>query len=209
MGTDISGFIECRAWKAPGNSERAVWRAAIDLFVLNITRNYDAFGCLFGIRNFANFRPLAEGRGLPADASDVVRAELDGLSQWPEQAFGTTWISWAELASVDWDERAAAPDSRLHEYRQTDEGLKLVGKSGWSAAFARAVGLTSGSGDESRTWPEGSEWLVDDVLYRSEVMTRRGAVPENGEWKPVWDVMAALAALHGDENVRLVVWFDN
>jgi hypothetical protein len=54
MGTDISGFIECQAWKPPANSERAVWRPAIDLFLLNTTRNYDVFGCLFGIRNYAN-----------------------------------------------------------------------------------------------------------------------------------------------------------
>jgi hypothetical protein len=126
--------------------------------------------------------------------------------RWPDQAFGTTWIGWTELASVDWDERAAAPDSRLHQYRRTDDGLKFIGKASWSAGFARAVGL---AGDEPRTWPEGSEWLVGDVLYRSEVMTRREAVPEHGEWKPVWDVMAALAAVHGDENVRLVAWFDN
>lgn len=209
MGTDISGFVECRAWLLHEDGEQTPWRAAVDLFFLNITRNYDAFGCLFGIRNYANFRPLAEGRGLPADPSETVREELDRLSQWPDQAFGTTWISWAELKSIDWDERAATPDSRLHQYRQTDEGLKLIGKASWSAQFARAAGLAAKPGDEPQTWPEGREWLVDDVLYRSEVMTRRGAVPRDGEWKPVWTVMEALAALHGDDNVRLVVWFDN
>nr|WSW68060.1 hypothetical protein OG461_18700 [Streptomyces sp. NBC_00995] len=39
-------------------------------------------------------------------------------------------------------------------------------------------------------------------------MTRREAVPREGEWKPVWSVMEAPAAVHGDENVRLTVWFD-
>lgn len=48
MGTDISGFVECRAWHLHEEDEDSVWRAAIDLFFLNITRNYDAFGCLFG-----------------------------------------------------------------------------------------------------------------------------------------------------------------
>ena len=126
MGTDISGFVECRSWRLHEDGEDTPWRAAIDLFFLNITRNYDAFGCLFGIRNYANFRPLATERGLPADASEAVRAELDRLSQWPDQAYGTTWVSWAELVAIDWTEEAEAPDSRLHRYRQTPEGLKLV-----------------------------------------------------------------------------------
>ncbi|WP_406500059.1 hypothetical protein OG936_36625 [Streptomyces sp. NBC_00846] len=63
--------------------------------------------------------------------------------------------------------------------------------------------------DEAQEWPEGSEWLIGDALYRSEKLRRRDAVPETGEWKPVWMVMEALASQHGDDNVRLVVWFGN
>lgn len=118
MGTEISGFVECRASHLHEEGRVSAWRVAIDLFLLNITRNYDAFGCLFGVRNYADFRPLAADRGLPADASETVRAELDKLAQWPEQAYGTTWITWAELKAVDWDEPAEKTDSRLHEYRQ-------------------------------------------------------------------------------------------
>ncbi|MFD8205564.1 hypothetical protein ACFV2S_04000 [Streptomyces sp. NPDC059695] len=39
-------------------------------------------------------------------------------------------------------------------------------------------------------------------------MSRRDAVPERGAWAPVWATMRALADVHGDEQVRLVVWFD-
>ncbi|WP_351226092.1 hypothetical protein [Streptomyces sp. NPDC002133] len=206
MGTDISGFVECRAWHL--HKEDEDWRAAIDLFFLNTTRNYDAFGCLFGVRNYANFRPLAADRGLPAGASETVRAELERLAQWygPDQAYGTTWITWAEIKEVDWDEPAEKADSRLHEYRQTPDGLRLTGKAAWSPRFAQAVGLQPG---EDREWPEGTEWLIGDTLYRSEKIRRRDAVPATGEWKSVWTVMEALAAQHGDDNVRLVVWFDN
>ena len=91
---------------------------------------------------------------------------------------------------------AATPPSRC--WSQTAAPARIARKS-----------TTGTRADEPRTWPEGSEWLIDDVLYRSEVVTRREAVPEHGEWKPVWDVMAALAPVHGDENVRLIVWFDN
>ncbi|WP_405999253.1 hypothetical protein [Streptomyces sp. NBC_00829] len=209
MGTDISGFVECRAWRADEGERDLVWRAAADLFLLNDTRNYDAFGCLFGVRNFANFRPLAAERGRPVDASEEVRAELDRLAPWPDQAYGTTWITWAELEAVDWDEPAERPDSRIHQYRQTPDGLRLVGKSGWSPEFARAVGLQQQLSGPRPTWPEGTEWLIGDTLYRSETLRRRDAVREDGEWKPVWDAMEALATEHGDDHVRLVVWFDD
>ncbi|MFJ8007365.1 hypothetical protein [Streptomyces fagopyri] len=209
MGTDISGFVECRAWHLNEEDEDSVWRAAIDLFFLNITRNYDAFGCLFGVRNYANFPPLAADRGLPADASETVRVELDQLAEWPDQAYGTTWITWTEIKEVDWGEPTASADSRLHQYRRTPDGLRLTGKFAWSSRFAQTVGLPAQVPGEVQEWPEGSEWLIGDTLYRSEKLRRRDAVPETGEWKPVWTVMEALASQHGDDNVRLVVWFGN
>ncbi|MFI1396386.1 hypothetical protein [Streptomyces sp. NPDC020681] len=209
MGTDISGFVEFRAGRAVEGEREVVWRAAVDLYDLNDIRNYDAFGCLFGVRNFANFRPLAAERGRPVDASEEVRAELDRLAPWPDQAYGTTWITWAELKAVDWDEPAERPDSRIHEYRQSPDGLRFVGKSGWDPRFAQALNSPRQPSDPRPTWPEGTEWLIGDTLYRSETLRRRDAVREDGEWKPVWDAMETLAAQHGDDHVRLVVWFDD
>ncbi|MFE5912270.1 hypothetical protein ACFQ6B_24745 [Streptomyces wedmorensis] len=205
MGTDMSGFVEYRA--APGGRE-AAWSTAHDLSSLNDTRNYDAFGCLFGVRNYANFRPLAANRGLPADASATVTARFTQLTEWygEDGSHGTTWITWAEVKAVDWDEPAEKTDSRLHKYRQTPDGLRMTGKASWSPAFAEAVGLETG---EHRNWPEGSQWLVGDTLYRAVTIRRRHAVTETGEWQPVWKAMEALAAQHGDDNVRLVVWFDS
>lgn len=92
-------------------------------------------------------------------------------------------------------------------------GSRLQGRL--SARFAAAAGLpvdpATGASDGygRETWPEGTEWRDGDRRYRVERMTRRDAVPQEGEWKPVWSVMEALAAVHGDENVRLTVWFDN
>lgn len=206
MGTDISGFIE---YRVPQDDQEPTWYSAHDLDSLNDLRNYDAFGCLFGVRNYANFRPVAAGRGFPADASATVSARFVQLTEWyGEDGFhGTTWLTWAEVKAVDWDEPAEKPDRRLHQYRQTPSGLRMTGKASWSgAAFAEAAGLEAG---EVREWPEGSEWLVGDTLYRSVTICRRDAVTETGEWQPVWEAMKELAELHGDDNVRLVVWFDD
>ena len=105
MSTDISGMIECRPlariWGE--DDEDAVWHAAIDLFLLNTGNAYDALACLFGVRNSFGFQPMSEDRGLPNDASDGVR---EAFVAWggPQHSYGTTWISWAELAAADWGE---------------------------------------------------------------------------------------------------------
>ncbi|MFE9181405.1 hypothetical protein ACFYN5_34750 [Streptomyces sp. NPDC007126] len=205
MGTAISGFIEYRASQ---EDQEPMGYSAGSLASLNDVRNYYAFGCLFGVRNYAHFRPLAAGRGIPADALATLSARFAQLTEWyGEDGFhDMTWITWAEVQAVDWDEPAEKPDSRLHQYRRAPDGLRMTGKSSWSPAFAEAVGLEAG---EAREWPAGSEWLVGDTLYRAVTIRRKDAVTQTGEWQPVWKVMKELAAQHGDDNVRLVVWFDS
>ncbi|MBC6456591.1 hypothetical protein [Actinomadura sp. HBU206391] len=89
----------------------------------------------------------------------------------------------AEVARVDWDEPAEEVDERVHEFAlKPGRGWVLVGKS------FRDRGGRSG----------GDEWRVGDELYRVVRMTQRDAVPEHGEWAPVWTVMRALAGVHGD-----------
>lgn len=209
MGADIHGFIECRSrWAGPDDA----WSAAVDLELLYQGRNYDAFGCLFGVRNYAGFAPLAADRGLPELISDAARADYE---DWDSSAHSSSWIAWSELKRVDWDESAETTDRRIHEYEAVDGTWVLVSKASWSARFAKAAGLPDDPAIRVRDgygrmdWPEGTEWRDGDRLYRLERMNRREAVPPEGEWKPVWSVMEALAAVHGDENVRLTVWFDN
>ncbi|MFB6616166.1 hypothetical protein ACFCV9_18460 [Streptomyces sp. NPDC056367] len=56
------------------------------------------------------------------------------------------------------------------------------------------------------TWAEiaAADW---DETNESGSLRRRDAVDDDSGWGPVWNVMETLAALHGDDNVRLVVWF--
>ncbi|MFZ3468569.1 hypothetical protein ACODT3_34335 [Streptomyces sp. 4.24] len=207
MGTDIHGFVECVV------EDDEPWVAAVDIELLHHGRSYDAFGCLFGMRNFAGFRPLAEDRGLPKDVSDVVRAQF---ADWGVDGHSPTWISWAELKRVDWSEPAERVDARIHEYRRTDAGWVMTGKTGWDPRIAEVAGLSTVRDPgrlfryEAHDLPEGTEWPDgDDRLYRIGRITRRDAVAPDGEWKPLWTVMETLAGLYGDERVRLTVWFDN
>jgi hypothetical protein len=86
MGTDIHGWIECYTTNTNSDS----WIPIADLFPFFRGRNYDAFACLFGVRNYAGFRPIAEDRGLPNDISKKVREKFpveDGYHSY-------TWITY-------------------------------------------------------------------------------------------------------------------
>ncbi|WP_297153093.1 hypothetical protein [Thermogemmatispora sp.] len=137
MGVDITGWIECRQFFLL-KSEATPWRPATSLRFLFHDRNYDAFGCLFGVKNYANFRPVAQGRGLPEDVSPEVQAEYE---RWGDGAFGTSWITWAEIKAIDWEEPAELPDARIHRYLRAEDGsLIFEGKAAWDKNFAEAVG---------------------------------------------------------------------
>ena len=96
MGTDIHGAIECRQVFSypPQDASRKGWEFAMDLDCLYDARDYDAFGRLFGVTNFAGFDPVAAGRGLPADADARTREQAAGILP---PYFGMTWIGWEHL----------------------------------------------------------------------------------------------------------------
>lgn len=204
MGIDIQGAIECRPVFNSREDPALGWEYAIDLNLLNSTRDYDAFGCLFGVQNYAGFRPIAAGRGLPADASpQTLRAHDES------PAFSESWLSWADMAAVDWTEPAEQPDARIHEYAREDGEWRLKGKSAWNRELAAHLGINQNDPSAPPTvWLEGTEWRVGGRLLRSERLRRRDAVPANGSWSPVWAVMKTLAELHGPDHVRLIVWFN-
>ena len=93
MGTDIHGYIECYTKETTPGS----WIPIMDLYPLFPGRDYDSFACLFGVRNFARFRPIAEDRGLPDDVTEKVREEFpveDGYHSY-------TWITYREIQAID------------------------------------------------------------------------------------------------------------
>ncbi|MER6578020.1 hypothetical protein [Nonomuraea sp. NPDC001023] len=207
MGTDIHGFIECRTW-APGlDVGETAWCAALSLKTL-VGRDYEAFDCIFGVRSSGHWRPIAADRGLPQDASETTKA---GLAEWGEAAFGVTWLNWDEVTAIDWDEPALHP-TNVAQYRLLpDQSLELVHRSVWSRRFARVSGVDTLTVDPCQVavqWNEGAEWRDKDTVFRVERATRRQAVPPDSLWHGVWTVMRTLARVHGDDAVRLVVWFE-
>ncbi|MEU2075493.1 hypothetical protein [Streptomyces sp. NPDC013489] len=116
MGKDIWGFIECHRDYRDHEAD-SFWHATIDLDHLKVPRNYDAFGCLFGVCDSEQFVPVASVRGLPADVSNRVR---DGHETTAGRS--ASWVSWAELKRVDWNEESAEPDAYVREYYRDQQG---------------------------------------------------------------------------------------
>ncbi|MER5488028.1 hypothetical protein ABT024_33090 [Streptomyces sp. NPDC002812] len=205
MGTDIYGFIECR-WDRWLDEDDRSWSKAADLSDLYNGRSYAAFGALFGVRETGDFRPLADLRGLPADASPESRTAFES---WGRDSRGSSWITWAELAAANWDEVANEADGCVHEYRRGADGAwELYGRNSSLTRFAELSGITDPHVlyRAGLSYPEGTEWPDGDRVFRIARLTRKQAVPDT-DWGPVWSVMRTLASLHGDEGVRLVVWF--
>src|SRR5437870_9162928 len=84
------------------------------------------FGCLFGVMNFANFRPIAPERGIPSDTSEEVSHDVLKFGEW---ARFPTWITWDEIKAIDWNEMGIKCDRRVHKYlKQGDGQLPFVSK---------------------------------------------------------------------------------
>lgn len=94
-------------------------------------------------------------------------------------------------------------------FRPLAEGRGLPGDV--CGEVRAAVGGEGGdAGVHGTTWITGDELAcVDwDETDGSGVRSRRGVAGDATHWGPVWEVMRTLGGLHGNENVRLVVWFD-
>jgi hypothetical protein len=178
-------------------------------------KNVDMFGSLFGVNNYAHFRALAPGRGLPPDASPELRDKAKEARGFRGGYRFPTWISGSEIEAIDWDERGIYVDSQIHTYTRNPDGtLGNMGKSVYSSEAARVTGTTprdirdlpSMLRKPPADWRDGQEWMDGTTVYRVERITRRDAL--DTEWRSVFSRIQGLAAQYGSENVRLVVWFD-
>ncbi|MEV5981853.1 hypothetical protein [Streptomyces sp. NPDC052114] len=207
MGTDIHGGIEFRHPSAGADFyDGEPWVTAMDLWPLYDEVDYAAFGCLFGVRNDAGYRPLAAGRGLPDDLSGRLREEL---ASWVAdgELDGATWVSWAELAGLDPD---AGPDryvGRLSWEHVSSPYLRhrRMLPARWPDEVVATVGPPPPGLDTAR---DHLEWQVEDLVCRYEPLAAGSILGPGTHWPHVFAVMKALAGRFGDDGVRLVVAFD-
>jgi hypothetical protein len=207
MPTDIYGCIEVRH---PGADEdwydAEPWVPCMSLaplYPVSDLNDYVAFGCLFGVRNWLGFPPVAPERGLPVDVSASVRADYEE-SQDP-MVHGSTWVSWAELRDLDMSVRPVAR-GLLHVHRTPSSYSRYRVDDEWPGEIVEKYGVPP-IGASPVDAPYG-RWRVGDVVFEYRMVTRLDVLGPGSGWEHVFAVMRALAQRFGDDGVRLVVWFD-
>jgi hypothetical protein len=202
MGTDIDGAIEIRSDDGP-------WQFEVDLLDFRLGRDHEVWDCLFGVRGTGDVeRPLFADRGLPRDVSDPVREAGVGDYQ-----HSHTYATWAEVVAVDWD--APLSDGPAWHWagrwRPGDDGELVLDGVVWATPDLGEVAADTFGGDlllSPSQWPPDGEVRLGGLVYRPVVPTGRIlAPPDRAPWDQVWKAMRDLAAEHGDDCVRLVVWF--
>jgi hypothetical protein len=203
MGTDIYGWVEY--W----HPDLECWIGVIKLAPLVSDRNYELFAWLFGVRRRPDIpmrwqdRPLAAGRGLPADASSEVASEYaSDTARFPTEYYGTTWASWREVQEIDWDEPI---EDRIVASRRDALGQKQSsGTLWWRSQFVAAHADLVPASAEGLA-PVDS-WSVEDTDYQVVAMRRRDVVDHR--WELLFHLMEALSSrLQSADHLRLVVWF--
>ncbi|MFI8369501.1 hypothetical protein [Streptomyces sp. NPDC085466] len=197
MGSDIEGAFEVR-----GRDGR--WAVCDWLPECAAVRDREAREVLWGYGGALQVdRPLFDMRGLPADASaDIPDDEIN---------HSHSYATWAEVAAVDWDAplNDRADGNHLGVWVPGADGELVLDHVRWAPVeVLDASEEIFGEDLFPFEWPAGGEVPWQGAVHRPVVYTPRMFVPPDGDrWGPAWARMRDLAAVHGDENVRLIVWF--
>lgn len=210
MGCDIHGLVEVNwygKYEEQYEEDPVDWLCAIDNVGMWVGRSYDLFGMLFGVRNYANFDPIAPKRGIPEEGSERLEDRLDyfrnheaGNLIGAVDCHSHTYLTLKELNEINWEETTEKEDSRIRVYDEEDE-LQM-----------KAARIGSLSDDEVQRIEDGEEVVKENSdgeirKYRREKMKKEEAL--SGAWEKLIEQMEMFGETYGEENVRLVVWFDN
>ena len=196
MSIDVGGWIEVRM------AGTSAWKG-IERINSYTDRANGMLQCLFGLGQTYHFQPIAPARGVPADASPEVRRDIATWGEWEARNATTgetevNWITWAEIAAIDWQEQAV---SAYERFIRTKRGQLIRDPAhGWQHRARLAEVL-----DRQGGWPEGSDELeVDGAIYRRLLVARNTVKSE--DWQLLFAHLEKLAAQYGPDGVRLVVW---
>ncbi|WP_203832421.1 hypothetical protein [Actinoplanes lobatus] len=195
------GTVEVRnPFHDPKWSWSEPWTPCMNVSLLVRWPLYCAYGCLFGVRNYQDWKPIAPQRGLPEDVSQQVRNDFDEAAAIDGAVGGETWVGWDELKDLDMS--VTAPVSGVLIQTWSDGcGTEWTVHDTWPEKVGR-----SPLGPSPVGAPFG-KWQVGEVTYEFKKLDRRHVLGPGTGWDKAFDVLRALAAIHGDDGVRLVVGF--
>lgn len=198
MGCDIHGRVEVDHWSKFDDEGDSWWCVASHLHPF-VGRRYDAFGCLFGVRNNAGFEPIAADRGIPGDAARKTR---EAYESWGRDAHSASYFTYAELQNIDWSKPAKQLDGR---YSVLDENKEPTGtKFGFASGWADVISENREAIDAGEAVPNEA----GDKYIQRRRLTREDAIAGDWDWF-LNEHLGHLAERFGEGAVRVVVWFDN
>jgi len=171
MGCDIHGYLEV-----------VIKDSADTLHSIPTDRNYDWFGILADVRNYANQKPIDTPRGLPENVDLWAASD----SNEPGHFHSHSWLSLRDFKEHDWDFEAI--NGRLSTVDKT------TGEEKGKAVY---------------TWLQDNPEEVAKRNVELKHLTRKAKELIPYRWQCFIEYMGILAQKYGDENVRVVFWFDN
>jgi hypothetical protein len=179
MGTDLCGWLERR--------DADQWRGTVDLGRIS-GRSYDFFGALFGVRN-PGYIPLAQGRGIPPDASPELR---DGIIE--DESLLASWVGLDEVLAIAWTPEMSWPARTVDIFHRTEraEDAPL-----YHFSTHYPTHLTR---EERKLVDSGQEVAKGRYIYRGRAYDRPLSVPD---W---WlELLAQIGK--PEQSMRFVVYF--
>ena len=129
MPYDVSGWIEV-VWDHSLDEDVQSWSVVVDLHRLCLSGDIISH-TLFGLSKYMESKSHFADRGIPSDASPVVKKYFDDNERFIEDVgegdFGFTYASWEEMIQV-----ARKADFNMEDSRE------------WRQAFSLAESLSSG-----------------------------------------------------------------
>ncbi|SRR5579885_2843409 len=161
------------------------------------------FGSLFGVRNFAHFRPIAPERDFPEDASELVKEDFAASS---EDNFSPTWITWNEIKAINWEEAVEVEPYQMRYFIKLKDGRMSWAQTTYPRAhLAQKLGLSEAALDSA--WKHGQVFEIDGKRYEAVKFIKRKDSLTKG-WQTLFKLMEVLAEEYGADGVRLIAWFD-
>lgn len=213
MGSDIHAFVEVRKFPyGDKEREKGVWISA-DKWTVNpdhifdpinypkrfhvdskdaiySKRDYNLFNILADVRPDGKVEPISSPKGLPMDLSEEVQLEAD---YWGEDAHSHSYLSLEEFLQYNWDEKV-----EIHDFVGSKrDAIEKYGEDVECHSLFDSVDLYGPFNDVFVKVTKTRKETMPAFMETIEKL--KGFVEESN--RTFWQVR--------EEDIRLVLWFDN
>lgn len=170
MGCDIHGFLEVKI--------KDQWYAFTKI---PDDRDYDMFGVLADVRNYANVEPISQPRGVPEDASVITKFEVE---RYGSDGHSHSYLTVDDIKTYDWTKPSMDTRPTVIDIATN----KPLYKASYTIEMDRP-----------------------NPAHRIEnlAITPKMIREDNRNWDWFFDSIEEKERYFGKGNIRFIFWFDN